>query len=150
MAASVLSGRALDVFSLGEDLATSLGQSVSKVKFLSWSLAVLLSAVTVSVVGAIGFIGLMAPHIVRLIGIKGHKALVSHSFLWGSVLLVSADVAARVIQPQPGNPGGGHDGIDRWPLAYVSGLPYSQHSKEEKKSGGTKNLFLSNGFFPDY
>ena len=139
LAASVLSGRALDVFSLGEDLATSLGQSVSKVKFLSWSLAVFLSAVTVSVVGAIGFIGLMAPHIVRLIGIKGHKALVTHSFLWGSVLLVSADVAARVIQPSQEIPVGAMTALIGGPwLMFLAYRTANTQKRGERSLGGTK------------
>ena len=96
---TLLLAKPLDTLSLGEDIATSLGQKVGTVKLATWAVAIVLAAVTVSVVGPIGFIGLMAPHIVRMLGIKGHLMIFIHSFLWGAIMLVGADVLGRIIQP---------------------------------------------------
>ncbi|QUH24498.1 iron ABC transporter permease [Serpentinicella alkaliphila] len=136
---SIMSGKALDTFSLGEELATSLGQSVVKVKLIAWTLSIILSAITVSVVGAIGFIGLMAPHIVRLIGIKGHRKLLSHSFLWGSVLLISADVIARFIQPTQEIPVGAMTALIGGPwLMYLAYRTAKTQKRGDRSLGGTK------------
>ncbi|WP_121605013.1 iron ABC transporter permease [Virgibacillus sp. Bac332] len=89
----------LDTLSLGDDVATSLGQKVVTVKFISILAAVLLTSVTVSVVGPIGFVGLIAPHIVKLIGYRRHIPLFIASFIWGGNVLLAADVVARVIDP---------------------------------------------------
>ena len=59
----------------------------------------LLTAVIVTVVGPIGFVGLVAPHLMRLIGYRQHFTLLLSSFLWGAVLLLGADVVGRLIDP---------------------------------------------------
>ncbi|MDW7652187.1 MAG: iron ABC transporter permease [Bacillota bacterium] len=136
---SILLGKPLDTFALGEELATSLGQSVVKVKLLAWTISILLSAVTVSVVGAIGFIGLMAPHIVRLLGIREHKALIIHSFLWGSVILVASDVVARWIQPGHEIPVGAMTALVGGPwLMYLAYRTSKTQKKGDRSLGGTK------------
>ncbi|MFD1363394.1 iron ABC transporter permease [Lentibacillus salinarum] len=89
----------LDTLTLGDDLATALGQNVHFVKFVSITAAVLLTSVTVSVVGPIGFVGLVAPHIIKLIGYRKHLPLLIASFIWGSNVLLLADVLARIIDP---------------------------------------------------
>ncbi|OZU90521.1 Fe3+-hydroxamate ABC transporter permease FhuB [Virgibacillus indicus] len=89
----------LDTLTLGDDVATALGQNVSTVKFASIAAAVLLTSVTVSVVGPIGFVGLVAPHIIKLIGYRKHLPLVIASFIWGGNVLLLADVLARIIDP---------------------------------------------------
>jgi iron complex transport system permease protein len=137
---AVLAGKALDTLSLGEELATSLGQSIIKVKILAWTLAIVLAAVTVSVVGVIGFVGLMAPHIVRLMGVRGHRALMVHSFLWGSVILIAADVVARWIQPTQEIPVGAMTALVGGPwLMYLAYRTAKRQKRGEKPLGGTKN-----------
>ncbi|WP_227937122.1 iron ABC transporter permease [Alkalihalobacillus deserti] len=137
---AIIAGKALDTLSLGEELATSLGQSVLKVKVLAWTLAIVLAAVTVSVVGVIGFVGLMAPHIVRLMGIRGHRALLVHSFLWGSVILIAADVVARWIQPAQEIPVGAMTALVGGPwLMYLAYRTAKRQKRGEKPLGGTKN-----------
>ncbi|MFD1040058.1 iron ABC transporter permease [Virgibacillus byunsanensis] len=89
----------LDTLTLGDDVATSLGQNVNVVKFISIVAAVLLTSVTVSVVGPIGFVGLVAPHIIKLIGYRKHIPLVIASFIWGGNVLLLADIVARIIDP---------------------------------------------------
>ncbi|MUV37738.1 Vitamin B12 import system permease protein BtuC [Lentibacillus sp. JNUCC-1] len=134
---AILLGSKLDVLTLGDDVATSLGQSVTKVKLLAWGTAILLAASTVSVVGPIGFVGLMAPHIVRFLGVKGHRGLVLHSFLWGAILLVGADVLARLLTPNQEMPVGAMTAIIGGPwlmfLAYRAG---KQYQKSDTRLGG--------------
>ncbi|SDK05799.1 iron complex transport system permease protein [Sediminibacillus albus] len=87
----------LDIFRLGEDVASSLGQNVGRLRLISLLIAVFLTAVTVSVVGPIGFVGLIAPHLLKLIGFRSHYLLVAGSFIWGANVLLGADVLARII-----------------------------------------------------
>ncbi|MFC4556889.1 iron ABC transporter permease [Virgibacillus kekensis] len=89
----------LDTLTLGDDVATALGQKVSNVKFVTTTAAVLLTSTTVSVVGPIGFVGLVAPHIIKLIGYRKHLPLVIASFIWGGNVLLLADILARIIDP---------------------------------------------------
>ncbi|MBN8233962.1 iron ABC transporter permease [Halobacillus kuroshimensis] len=89
----------LDTLTLGDDVATALGQNVRNVKFITILAAVLLTSVTVSIVGPIGFVGLIAPHLMKLIGYRSHLLLILGSFLWGGNVLLLADVLARIIDP---------------------------------------------------
>ncbi|OIJ17235.1 hypothetical protein BKP37_01650 [Anaerobacillus alkalilacustris] len=92
------------------------------------------------VVGVIGFIGLIAPHIVRLIGIKGHRPLIIHSFLWGSVILISADVVARLIQPGQEIPVGAMTALIGGPwLMFLAYRTAKKQKRGERSLGGTKN-----------
>ncbi len=94
--AAWMCSRKLDVMNLGEETARSLGQHVGLVRGTALALAVLLAAVTVSVVGPIGFIGLMAPHLVRLLGLKRHGLLLPAAAVWGAALLTGADLVSRL------------------------------------------------------
>ncbi|MFC5463602.1 iron ABC transporter permease [Lederbergia graminis] len=96
---ALVMAKSMDILLLGDDVATSLGQNVIVVKLVTWVIAIVLAASTVSVVGPIGFIGLMAPHIIRMMGVRGHFQIILQSFLWGGVLLIGADVLGRLIQP---------------------------------------------------
>jgi iron complex transport system permease protein len=87
--------RHLDALALGEETAAHLGTETETVKRLAFLLASLLAAAAVSVAGVIGFIGLVVPHAVRLVGVRDHRALTPISFLVGGSALVLADAAAR-------------------------------------------------------
>ena len=89
--------RGLDLLMLGEEVARGLGARVGRVRLLAGAVAVLLASTAVSVVGPIGFIGLMAPHLVRLAGVRAHAMLAPAAALWGGTLLVGADVLARLV-----------------------------------------------------
>ncbi len=93
----LLLSRSLDVLALGDDTARSLGQRVGLVRVGTTGLAVLLAAAAVSLTGPIGFIGLVAPHLVRLMGLGRHLPRILGSALWGALLLVGADVVGRLI-----------------------------------------------------
>ncbi|MDV2686195.1 Fe(3+)-hydroxamate ABC transporter permease FhuB [Alkalihalophilus lindianensis] len=134
---ALLNARSLDVLTLGEDVATSLGQPVARVKGLAWVSAILLAATTVSVVGPIGFVGLIAPHLVRMMGIKGHRAILLHSFLWGAILLIVADILARWIQPGQEIPVGAMTALIGGPwLMYLAYKTGRKHSRRQTKLGG--------------
>lgn len=93
-------GRALDALSLGEDAASSLGISLTRVQFLAISGTALCVGAATAVCGVIGFIGLVVPHILRpLVGHKPSQLLLP-SALGGASLLLAADVAVRVIAPE--------------------------------------------------
>ena len=91
--------RALDAFTFGSDSAASLGIPVRRVQLLLIGTAALVTALMVSVVGAIGFVGLVIPHAMRIVVGHRHAILVPASALAGAVFLVFADVVSRVIVP---------------------------------------------------
>ena len=91
--------RALDAFTFGSDSSASLGIPVRRVQLLLIGTAALVTAVMVSVVGAIGFVGLVIPHAMRIVVGHRHAILVPASALAGAVFLVFADVISRVIVP---------------------------------------------------
>lgn len=89
--------RQWDVLELDESTASSLGQRVGLARASGLIIAVLLAAVIVSIVGPIGFVGLVAPHLVRLSGVRSNRLLLPGVFLWGAVLLLGADVLAKMV-----------------------------------------------------
>lgn len=102
VAASLLLARRLDIMMLGDDHATTLGVPVRRTQLYLLLLSVLLSSAAVTVVGPIGFIGLVSPAIVRLLagriaGLHRHAFLIPASGLVGIALVLTADVALRAI-----------------------------------------------------
>lgn len=92
--------RYLNMLQLGDDVAKSLGARVELVRFILITLAALLAASAVSVAGMLGFVGLIVPHMMRLIVGSDFDFLLPCSALFGAVLVVGADTFARtVFQP---------------------------------------------------
>jgi iron complex transport system permease protein len=89
--------RALDAFTFGADSAASLGIAVRRVQILLIGCAALVTAVMVSIVGSIGFVGLVIPHAARLLLGSGHARLLPASALGGAVFLIAADVLSRTL-----------------------------------------------------
>ncbi|AZP71420.1 iron ABC transporter permease [Pseudomonas poae] len=89
--------RALDAFTFGIDSAASLGIPVRRVQFVLVGCAALVTAVMVSIVGSIGFVGLVIPHAVRLLLGTGHSRLLPASALGGALFLIAADVLSRTL-----------------------------------------------------
>ncbi len=79
----------------GDEAASSLGVNVTKLRFFSLVVAALISAVTIAFLGIIGFIGLMAPHLMRLLIGQDNRFLLPYAALSGAALLVISDVLAR-------------------------------------------------------
>jgi iron complex transport system permease protein len=97
----LLTARAIDALALGEAQAESLGVHVGRARLLALLGTALGVGAATSVAGAIGFVGLVAPHLVRpLVGHRPGKSLVP-SALTGALLVVLADIATRVIRFGP-------------------------------------------------
>ncbi|WP_059103903.1 iron ABC transporter permease [Shouchella shacheensis] len=92
-------GRKMDLLLLGEDQAKTLGENIRLAQVLMFFSAVGLTALVVSVVGPIAFVGLITPHLVRLMGYQLHRMLIPASMLWGANLLIGADVLGRYLDP---------------------------------------------------
>ncbi len=86
----------LNASSLGDEIAKSVGIEVEKVRLVSLFLAALITAVSVAFVGIIGFIGLIAPHTMRLVAGGNYRFLMPLSALFGIFLVVASDTIARL------------------------------------------------------
>jgi len=89
--------RDLNVLALGEDTARSLGVEVERMNLPILALSSLVIAVCVSFTGVIGFVGLIIPHMIRLISGPDHRTLLPLSALGGALFMVIADLLARTV-----------------------------------------------------
>ncbi len=87
--------RSLDALAIGDTTAAALGVSVERTKRTCFVLASLLAAVSVSVSGVVGFVGLVTPHAIRLLWGSEHRLGLPASALLGASFLVFADIGAR-------------------------------------------------------
>lgn len=92
----LLSGQ-LSVLSLGEESAAGLGVNVWALRLAGITAVLILAGVSVSLVGGISFLGLIVPHIARFLVGENYRRLLPMSALLGGVLLVLADIAARIV-----------------------------------------------------
>ncbi|PZG01944.1 iron chelate uptake ABC transporter family permease subunit, partial [Micromonospora deserti] len=110
VAALLALGHRLDILALGDDTATVLGLDVRRTRLLVTVLAVLLSAAAVTLTGPVGFVGLCAPVIVRLLapvvpGVHRHRVLLPLSGIAGVIIVLGSDVLLRAVL-------GGQAGVD--------------------------------------
>jgi iron complex transport system permease protein len=91
------SARALDALQLGDDTARTLGLGVERVRYGVILAASLTTAAAVAYAGPIGFVGLVAPHVMRRLGVPSHATLIPASAFAGGALLVLADLGARTL-----------------------------------------------------
>jgi iron complex transport system permease protein len=91
--------RDLNLMSLGDRTASSLGVDTQKVTLLLLVTASMIAAVCVSISGIIGFVGLLVPHMVRLITGPDNRRLIPISLLAGAILLLTADTITRAVLP---------------------------------------------------
>ena len=89
--------RGLDLVSLGEKAARHLGVDVERLRLYAMVLSALLVSAAVAFVGIIAFVGLVVPHLMRMLLGPGHRLLLPASVLGGAVLLTFADLAARTL-----------------------------------------------------
>ncbi|MFE7558959.1 FecCD family ABC transporter permease [Kitasatospora sp. NPDC057500] len=89
--------RSLDLLALGERPARHLGVDVERMRLVLITLVALLTAAAVAVSGIIGFVGLVVPHLLRMVAGPGHRFLLPASALGGALVLVAADLAARTL-----------------------------------------------------
>ena len=93
--------RALNGFLLGEEAAAHLGIDVRRERAILLGLASLATAAAVAVSGLIGFVGLVAPHVVRLAVGPNARLVIPLAALFGAILMVAADLAARMVGEIP-------------------------------------------------
>lgn len=94
-------GKQLTTLSLGEEIAQGLGQNTLWIKAVAAVSVVLLAGGSVAIAGPIGFVGLIVPHIVRFWAGADYRWILPYSAIVGAILLLSADIGARlIVQPQ--------------------------------------------------
>jgi iron complex transport system permease protein len=89
--------RNLNLMALGEREAYHLGVSTERVRMTVIALAALLSGVTVAACGIVGFVGLVVPHLMRLLLGPDHRTLIPASVLGGAALMIAADTVSRTL-----------------------------------------------------
>jgi iron complex transport system permease protein len=93
----LLHRRLLDVLSVGDDEATSLGISARRVRLIVVIAATMGTAAVVAIAGTIAFVGIIIPHTVRLLVGRSYRVVVPLSVLFGAAFLMLADTAARTV-----------------------------------------------------
>lgn len=91
--------RMLDVLALGDEEATALGMPVTRIRLIIVAAATLGTAAVVAVSGLIGFVGIVIPHLLRLLFGASYRLLIPLSFFGGGAFLVAADLFARIAIP---------------------------------------------------
>lgn len=91
--------KSITILSFGEEIAIGLGKNTTLIKMLALLLVLVLAGGAVSVVGAVGFVGLIVPHLMRFFVGHDYRWIISGSVIYGAVLVVLADCLARSINP---------------------------------------------------
>lgn len=97
LAAAFVLAKRLDLLSLGDRSAAHLGVDVEKLRLVAIVVVALLVGASVAFSGIIGFVGLVVPHLIRMIAGPGHRLLLPASALAGGVLVICADLLARTL-----------------------------------------------------
>ncbi|WP_103663313.1 iron ABC transporter permease [Microbacterium sp. CJ77] len=93
----LLSARGMNSLALGDDMAAGLGVQVGRTRLLAAAGAVILAGAATAIAGPIGFVGLVVPHLCRLLVGTDHRWLLPFSAIAGAALLTLADVVGRII-----------------------------------------------------
>ncbi|SHG48679.1 FecCD family ABC transporter permease [Ornithinibacillus halophilus] len=120
--------KSITTLSLGDDVATGLGQNNFLIKFLSILAVLILTGAAVSIAGAVGFVGLIVPHIARFVMGTDYRWIIPSSAIFGALLLVLSDVASRMVNAPFETPVGA--------ITSIIGVPFFLYLA--RKSGGTK------------
>lgn len=96
--------RVLDAFAFGDESAAALGVDVGRTRILFFALTAVMTATIVSMVGTIGFVGLVVPHAARFVVGPLHARLLPACAVTGAVFMVLADIASRTLIPQQALP----------------------------------------------
>ncbi|WP_239672826.1 FecCD family ABC transporter permease [Mangrovibacillus cuniculi] len=91
--------RSITILSLGDEVAIGLGQQTILIKTIATISVLLLTGAAVSVAGAVGFIGLIIPHVTRYIVGVDYRVVIPCSAIFGALLLVVADIGSRMVNP---------------------------------------------------
>ncbi|UYP00586.1 iron ABC transporter permease [Oceanotoga sp. DSM 15011] len=96
---SILLSKSISLLSLGEDVAKSLGLNIKFITILSTLTVLILAGVSVAVVGSVGFVGLIIPHISRYFVGVDYRKIIPSSAVLGALLMVLADLGSRTLNP---------------------------------------------------
>jgi iron complex transport system permease protein len=96
---TLLISKQITILSFGSEVSTGLGQNTSLIKIIAIILVLILAGTAVATVGAIAFVGLIVPHIVRFFVGMDYRWIIPGSALVGALLLVVADIVSRTINP---------------------------------------------------
>jgi len=95
----IASARGMNSLALGDDMAAGLGEHVSRTRLVSALGAVILAGAATAIAGPIGFVGLVVPHVCRMLAGTDHRWLLPLSALAGASLLLASDIIGRVVAP---------------------------------------------------
>lgn len=96
---AILAAPGLNAIGLGEDVARGLGVNIARNRAIGLAAVVLLTGAATAAVGPIAFLGLVVPHLGRMIAGPDHRWLIPYSGLLGAIVLLLADVLGRVVAP---------------------------------------------------
>lgn len=96
---SILIARSITLLSLGDEIAAGLGQRTRLVKLMGTLIVLVLAGAAVSAVGPVGFVGLVIPHIARFLVGVDYRWVIPCSAVLGGLLMVMADIGARMVNP---------------------------------------------------
>ncbi|WP_410770016.1 FecCD family ABC transporter permease [Fontibacillus sp. BL9] len=119
--------KSITLLSLGDEIATGLGQRTGLIKAVSMIFVLILAGSAVSLVGAIGFVGLMIPHVAKFLVGVDYRWVIPSSAVLGSLLMVFADISARMVNPPHEVPIGA--------LIAVIGVPFFLYLALKQKGG---------------
>ncbi|MEF2967074.1 iron ABC transporter permease [Paenibacillus sp. M1] len=119
--------KSITLLSLGDEVATGLGQRTGLIKAVSMVFVLILAGSAVSLVGAVGFVGLLIPHVARFLVGVDYRWVVPSSAVLGSLLMVFADILARTVNPPQEVPIGA--------LIAVIGVPFFLYLALKQKGG---------------
>ncbi|MBB3967016.1 iron complex transport system permease protein [Rhizobium metallidurans] len=114
--ASFFMAKPLDLIGLGDEAATGLGVGLGRARLFAIAISVLLTGISVSVIGPVTFVGLMAPHLARRLVGGAHLTLIPTAALVGAIIVILADTLGRGLAPPMEIPVG--------VLTAVIGAPY--------------------------
>jgi len=92
-----LAAKGFNLVVVGEDTAGALGVRVDRLRLVAFVVASLVTGASVALVGPIGFVGLICPHLLRLVIGPDHRRLVPATFFFGAIFLVAADLVTRLL-----------------------------------------------------
>lgn len=95
---AMLTAKDITISSLGEDIAISLGQRTKFIKYFSMTAVVLLTSISVTLVGKIAFVGLVIPNIIRFLVGHDYKYIIPYSLIGGAFFLSLCDLISRYVQ----------------------------------------------------
>ncbi|WP_256830682.1 MULTISPECIES: iron ABC transporter permease [unclassified Paenibacillus] len=125
--AAMLLSRSITLLSLGEEIAAGLGQRTEVIKLAGLVIVLILAGAAVSVAGTIGFVGLMIPHVTRFLVGVDYRWIIPCSAVLGSLLMVFADLAARMVNPPFETPLGA--------LIALLGVPFFLYLARKERRG---------------